>query len=218
MKKLLLLVGLLAVMHGNVAQGEIVYDVYFRLPSIGDGLDSTFSVTPGQSILGVEAVVRETVSGVDTSALAAANVNGFGIDISVVGSDGLTSNKMTNVTGGSAAVSDSPTKFAYFSFAGGIAPGPDVAGVREFILGTLDITAPTVGSTTFSLLDPNPAISGDISTFAAGPGVAGLEAVAAASGGAFRTRSVTLQAVPEPSSMLVLGAASAVVLVRRRRR
>jgi len=206
-----LLAALLAAFCCETARADVIYDVFFRVPGQGDGLGTTFNVLPDQTITGVEAVLRETISGLSTSALAVSNVNGFRIDITVVGSNGATSGKVTNTAGGSTTDSDSATTFGYFSIAGGRGPSPDVGGVREFILGTLNFTAPTTGATTFSLVDPNPGLPGDITTLA-GPGANGLEPL-----GTFRTHGVTLQVVPEPNVLLALTFTSALACIRRRR-
>lgn len=210
MKSCIIMVSVLATVCCGSARADVIYDLYFRVPGLGDGVDTTFDVSPGQSFTGVEAVLRETITGDSQSALAVSTINGFGINIAVTGSNGSVSGKVTNTTGGNAADSDSPTTFGYFSFAGGMPPSADVGGVREVILGTLDFTAPTIGATTFALVDPNPAIAGDITTFA-GPGAAGIESV-----GTFNTRSITLQAVPEPGALLTLTFTSAFVFFRRR--
>lgn len=212
MKSFVWLVATLVFLSCGTARGDVIYDLFFRLPGLGDGLDSNFNVSPGQTITGVQAIVRETVTGVSASALAAANVNGFGINLSVVGSDGSTGSKTTNTTGGFSALSDGDSTFGYSAFVGGIVANDLGGRVREFSLGTLNFMAPTTGSTTFVLVDPNAGLPGDITTFAPGPGALGLESV-----GAFRTRSTTLTAVPEPNTLAALIVTGTFAFTRRRR-
>jgi hypothetical protein len=85
-------------------------------------------------------------------------------------------------------------------------------GQREAVFGTVDLTAPTIGQTTFTLADFNPVADGDFTTF--GTGAFGLESISAASGGGLFGRSVTLSAVPEPGSTLFVSSIVACGLCR----
>ncbi|MCO8124698.1 PEP-CTERM sorting domain-containing protein [Stieleria sp. TO1_6] len=212
---------LLAVLTPNEGRAALVYDLFLRT-SLGDGLDSTFDVAANTSITGAQVILRETVSGGDSSLLAASNLNAFNATVSASGSDGSFDNLVTDVTGGVAGPQNDSDTLNYFAL-GPILSQPGRtstdagAGVREIVLGVLDLSGPMAGSTVFTISDASGA-DGDFTTF---DSAGGLESLSVASGGGFFGRSFTLNAptaIPEPSSLFCLSMIGSGFLLRRRRR
>ncbi len=217
--RFVLIVGFVAFAAGfRNAQAELVYELFFRTAA-GDGVDSRVTVAPGETFTNVQAILRETISGTSDSLLGSSNLNAFNAQVLAAGSDGGFSERQTDGDGGNVVNGNSPDRFTFtaFSFAGqpGKAPNMIDAAVREVTLGSLTLTAPTAGETTFTLADGTIG-DGDFTVFS---NVMGLERLARDSGGGFFGRSLTLAAtVPEPSSLAFLGLLGGGMVLRRRRR
>ncbi len=202
----------------NIARADLIYDIFFR-GAFGDAIDSTTNATPEQKFTGVQVIFRETVSGGSTSLLAAANLNAYAVNVFNTGSNGTFNTLTLNTSGGFAGAANDANTLNFVAL--GISFGQpgrtstDIGGGRrEALLGTLDLVAPTAGSTTFRLADFSSS-DGDFTTFLTG--ASGLESLAVASGGSLNGRSLTITAVPEPSSLLLLGIPIAIGLMRRKR-
>lgn len=203
------------------AQSAVVYDLFLRPAGGSAGLDTSLAVAPGQTLTGVEIVLRETLSGADVSLLTAANLNGYDVDVFDSGSDGSFANLTVDSTGGFAPASNDADTIVYAALGAALAqPGRSATGsgsVFEAILGTADLIGPTTGSTVFSVADGDPGFDGSFTTFNT-IGV-GLESLAVASGGSFNGRSLTLTtAVPEPSTSVLALFAAGIWIVRTRKR
>jgi hypothetical protein len=198
------------------ARAELVYDLAFRFSGdtapIANG--ANFVVSSNQQFVGVELLLVERVFGTTQSifgndALVSGNrfgnLLGFQANLGAIGADGQFANAQVNTTGGAANPNNDADTVAYLDLGSAIFNQPGLGstliepGVRAALLGTVDLTAPTLGQTTFTLSDFSTA-NGDFGTF----GVGGLENAAAASGGSFNNGSFSVTAVPEPSSFLAL--------------
>jgi len=215
------------------ANAALVYDLAFRFAGdttpIANG--ANFVVSPNQQFVGVELLLVERVFGPsasifgDDSLVGPANnrfgnLLGFQANIAANGADGLFTNAQVNTTGGVANPNNNNFDTVGYMALGNVMSQPGLGstllepGVRAALLGTVDLTAPTLGQTTFTLSDFS-ANDGDFGTF----GVGNLEGAAVASGGSFNNGSFTITAVPEPSSLVLLGLASGCgAFVRFRRR
>ena len=207
--RLFTLVALLSVMSLGSANAAITFDLFIRT-SVFDGFDNTFELRPSESIDGT-IVLRETVTDGTESLLAAANLNAAGVRVSATGSDGTFENLVTDTEGGFAP-NNTPDTLTFGALGGGFSqPGkPPVdlgGGIREITLGGLTLNGPSTGETTFALNDINPTATGDFTTFQA-----------VLDSGEFNYRSVTITAIPEPTSALMLLGAGSMVYLRRRRR
>lgn len=216
----------------SAANGAITYDLVFRTPGESGEFTSEVSLRSGETLVGVELLLIERVTGSSVSILGNdlgfagaggvdnrfGNLSDFAADLSVTGSDGSFTNLETNTIGGvpNTNLTDDDT-IAYT--AGGTffdQPGMQASfvatGVLEVSLGTVDIVAPTVGQSTYNLADID-VNSPNFRTF----GVGSLETAAAASGGSFNSGILTVSAIPEPSSFFGLGFLSLALTLRRRR-
>lgn len=218
----------------GTARGDIIYDLYFRAAGLADGINTTETVASGQSFTGVELILRETVSGGSASLFAddtllpaagsfnrAGNINSYNANVFATGSNGSFSNLSLNNLGGAANPQNDNNTLGYFAIATALGTPGRMAtevtpSVREIVMGTANLTAPTTGSTTFSVQDFDPLTEGDFTIFGSGAG--SLEGAATASGGSFNGHTLTLSAVPEPSSLMVIGLCAGLGLVRRRSR
>ena len=204
----------------NCTRAGIVFDIFFRHADFGDSKNATFSFDAGRVFTGTQVIFQETVTAGSVSLLGAANLNAYAVNVGNSGANGSFNTLTLNTAGGFAAGSnDADTlNFAAFGVPFG-QPGRssvDIGGgSREAILGTLNLVAPTAGSTTFTLADFNPGNDGDFTTFASGG--AGLESLSAASGGGLFGRTLTITAVPEPSTLALVGIGLAMGAVRRLR-
>lgn len=204
------------------ARADLIYDIFYRHADFGDAIDSAINVSSGQTFSGVEIVIRETITGATASQLGLANLNAYAVNVGSSGSNGSFNNLALTTTGGFAAGSNDADTLNYAALGPGFGqPGrtsTDLGGGQRLaVLGTVNLVAPTVGSTTFTLADFNPGVDGDFTTFATG--AAGLESISAASGpsgGLFgRSLQMTVSAVPEPSSMALVGLAASLFASRR---
>jgi hypothetical protein len=205
------------VLLASPIEAAITYDLFIRT-SVGDGLDTTVQVNPGQQIGGT-VVLRETISGTNDSLFAAANLNAFNATVSASGSDGRFDELTIDASGGADFGSSADT-ITYSAFGPILSqPGKSAtevgSDVREIVLGSLQLFAPTGGETTFTVADATSA-DGDFTTF--NSGASGLESLSVESGGGFFGRSLTVTAIPEPSSIAMLAIGSCGLLIRRRRR
>ncbi|WP_182866370.1 PEP-CTERM sorting domain-containing protein [Stieleria mannarensis] len=205
----------------HYANAEISYDLLLRT-SRGDGIDSTLATNAGEKLT-AEIVIRETVTGTNTSLLGAANLNAYNLSLQSIGGDGLFESLTLNGDGGFDAGS-TPTSLTFASFGPGFGqPGRSSIdrgnGIYEASLGTVTLQAPTAGETRFVVSDGT-AVDGDFTTFQT-VGF-GLESAATNSGGGFIGRALTLStqvtAIPEPSSVLALSLVCSAGLLRSRRR
>jgi hypothetical protein len=200
----------------------LIYDIFYRHADFGDAIDSSINVSSGQTFSGVEIVLRETVTGATASQLGLANLNAYAVNVGSSGSNGSFNTLTLSTAGGFAAGSNDADTLNYAALGAGLGqPGRSSTalggGQRLAVLGTVNLVAPTVGSTTFTLADFNPSVDGDFTTFATG--ASGLESISAASGpsgGLFgRSLELNVSAVPEPSSMALVGLAASLYASRR---
>ncbi len=188
------------------ARSEVVYELFFR-SSFGDSLDELFVVAPGERFE-ASVILQETVTGTSEANVGVNGLGGFGYRISTLGGDGsfeITARPNTLFT-----TFDTPDAAGGANFASTVAPVESIGnGVFEVNIGTVALTAPTLGAVTeFQLSDPRPA-----SDFA------GLGTGNNIEDDLVRFRSVTLSAIPEPSSAFALaGLAGCIVATSRRRR
>ncbi|TWU38494.1 PEP-CTERM sorting domain-containing protein [Novipirellula artificiosorum] len=156
-------------------------------------------------------ILRESIGDTDTSILGASNLNACAVNLSASGSDGTFLNLACDTTGGFETVANDADTLSYAAFGPTLMqPGKDSDDLgnkqREVLIGTVDLVAPsTIGETVFRLSDFNPALDGDFTTFDSSVAGLGLESLAVSSGGSFNTRSLTVTAVPEPSSLVLIG-------------
>lgn len=188
------------------AHSAIVYDIFIRT-SLGDS--GSFTVNPSEMFSGTM-ILRETIDGGDMSPLAASNLNFARINLASVGSDGSFSNLAGDGEGGFLIGADADT--IGYSALGAVFGQPGKApmvlggGVSEIVLGTVDLTAPTLGSSEFVLsVGDGASPNGFLTTFAGD-----LRPLADASGGGIFFSGTTLTAVPEPGSASLLGLAAIV--------
>lgn len=200
-------------------QAALTYDIFFRT-SLGDS--GTFNVNPG-SVFGASVILRETVTGVTPSLMASTNVNFFAVDIAASGSDGVFQNFLVNTTGGFATAANDANTIGFSALGVGFGqPGKSSSvvglGVREAVLGSVDLTAPTTGATSFSLINSSTASpTGWLTAF--NPGGSLVTAANNSGGGvAFAGTTLNVTAVPEPGSMALLGAIGCGVVIRFRKR
>ena len=209
----LLLVG------ASPCHGEVVFELFVRAAGV-DGIDTEIELNPSDRIVGVELILRETVTGSSNSFLAQSNLNAFSARVTATDADGNFDNLTLDTTGGFAAGSGEAGVITFAALGSGFGspgkPGIEVAtNVREIVLGTMDIIAPTSGSTRFTVDDATPN-DGDFTTF--GSGDQGLETLSADTGGGFFGRTLTVTAVPEPSFFALGLLGVGVVGTRRSRR
>lgn len=216
MKKFVPILFLLCAVCQN-AYGAISYDLFFKSPSFGDANNAVVVATPGQFFTGVGVVLRETVTDGSTSILNVENVSGFQVRAVADGGDGSFQNFAADPTGGSVNMTpgDVLNFFAFNAFPL-FQPGKPATevgpGIFEVQLGTIDLIAPTTGATMFSLLRLNDN-AGDIGTFGPrGVSLTGFD------GGTFNEGSLTLTAIPEPSSIAAIAALGAFGAFRLRRK
>lgn len=222
LKRLFALSAIVFGMFVSDARADLIYDIFYRHADFGNAVDSTVNVSSGHTFSGVEIVLRETVTGATVSQLGLANLNAYAVNVGRSGSNG-SFNTLTLSTDGGFAVGSNDADTLNYAALGPSSGQPgrtstDLGGGQRLaLLGTVNLVAPTVGSTTFTLTDFNPGFDGDFTTFATGG--AGLESISAASGpsGGLFGRSLTLNvaAVPEPSSFVLAGLAASLVASRR---
>lgn len=199
------------------SQAALTYDIFFRT-SLGD--QGVFNVNPG-SVFGASVILRETVTGATPSLIASTNINFFAVDIASSGSDGVFQNFLVDSTGGLPTAANDFNTIGFSAFGAAFGqPGKTStvtgAGVREVVLGSVDLVAPTLGTTEFSLLRSATASpTGWLTAF--NPG-GSLVTAANNSGGGVVFSGTTFTAVPEPGSMAVLGVISCGAIVRFRKR
>ena len=183
-----------------------VFELFFRVDGI-DGLDTTLIQTPGL-VSPSEIVLRETVTNM-TDPLTPLGINGINANIQATGSDGsFSAPGIVSPLVANANTADADTLGA-FNFFAGINPVEISPNVFDAVVGTIDLTAPTVGATTFTLSDFSAGNDFDVLTPATIPD------------GDITFRSVTLQsttAVPEPGSMATLALLGGTAAIRYRRR
>ncbi|TWU56523.1 hypothetical protein Poly51_24340 [Rubripirellula tenax] len=201
-------------LFSSVADAAISYELFFRAPELGDMNRVIVPASPGQVFSNVDVFIREIVTDGDTPVLATQRISSYGIDIAAAGSDGRFANVMTDITNGSATAAADDNTFSYsgLSIFGQGRTAVDVGGgIFEARLGSVDLIAPTIGESMFSLLRTNND-AGDIGTDTVN--------LVGRNGGSFIDGSLTLRAtaVPEPSSILLLSAAGAVSFYQLRRR
>ena len=219
-----LMLSVLAVNVGT-ASAEITFDLLFRPADGNDQRDAVVDITPGQSLFGVQLVLRETVTNGDDSYLAASNLNAYAANISLVSGDGSFSSLGVLTDGGFAPPGGNDADSIAFAAIGqafgqpGRVSSTAGVGVREAILGSVTLRGPVTGQAKFALTDASNN-DGDYTTFASGM-ESGLESLAVMSGGTFNNGSITLNAVavPEPSTALaLLGGLGCLIATGRRRR
>ena len=211
-------------------KAAVVYELAFRFSGEADLITNgaNFVVASREDFLGVEMLLVERLSGTSQSILGNdslvngnrfGNLAGFQANINALGADGQFSNAQVNLTGGQANPNNDADTIGYLALGtnffnqpglGSFLIGPET---RAALLGTVDLKAPTLGQTIFSLSDFS-TFNGDFGTWGAG----GLEGAASASGGSFNGGSFSFTAVPEPGSVAVLGVISCGALVRFRKR
>jgi hypothetical protein len=199
------------------SDAAIVYDLFIRT-TLGDS--GNFTVNPSQAFSG-SVILRETITTPDASPLAANNLNFYRVNVLSNGGDGIFDNLTTTfaVTEGFANGNDANTLgFASISSAGqtGRLSTNLGGGVREIVLGTVDLTAPTIGLTTqFTLgVGDGASASGFLTTSAGSlPDLAN-----ASTGGGVNFLSTSITAVPEPGSVAVLSIIGCGSLLRFRKR
>lgn len=201
------------------SQAALTYDLFFRT-SLGE--QGVFNVNAG-SVFGASVILRETVTGATPSLIAATNVNFFAVDIASTGSDGAFQNFLVDSTGGLPTAANDANTIGFSAFGAGFGqPGKTStvtgAGMREVVLGSVDLVAPTAGATEFSLLRSSTASpTGWLTAF--NPSGSLVTAANNSGGGVvFSGTTLNVTAVPEPGSMAVLGVAGCGALVRFRKR
>jgi hypothetical protein len=148
-------------------------------------------------------------------------VNFFAVDIASSGSDGNFQNFLVNSTNGFATAANDANTIGFAALGTSFGQPGKIStvvgsGVREIVLGSVDLTAPTTGATAFSMVRSATASpTGWLTAF--NPG-GSLVNAANSSGGGIVFSGTTLTAVPEPSSMAVLGLVGCGALVRLRKR
>ncbi|MEM9646759.1 MAG: PEP-CTERM sorting domain-containing protein [Planctomycetota bacterium] len=235
MKRMILPFAVLAMcLASQAASAALIYDLVLRAPGQGIMRDQVISVTPRESVSGVDLLLVETVTAGTPSILGddstiqgglllperSGNVIAFGADLAVDGSDGSFENLSTNEDGGAARAGTSDADTVAYIAVGSFLSQPGAsstaidATTRAVVLGTVDLIAPTVGQTRFTLTDLT-TDPGDFSTFSTGA----LEQAAIDSGGSFNGGSLTLSvaAVPEPSTWMVAMSVVGIVGFCRRR-
>ncbi len=212
-------------MLGQHADAALTYGLFFRGGPFTEPSEAIVPVAPGQRFDNVGLFFREVVTDGSTSILASEVIQGYRISVSAMGSDGRFENFVTDETGGfatdqGAGVTNTigfsqfafnPIRFGLGKQAVETSPG---SGIFEARIGTLDLIAPSVGQTTFTSF-PADGFPGDIGT----SGPRGTELVGF-EGGAFVNASLTVTAIPEPSSVALLaglGAFGAFRLHRKRK-
>jgi hypothetical protein len=188
----------------QVAPAAIVYDMLYRVGEF-ESFDGELQVAPASLIGGVEIVLRETVTAGEDSPLED-GLRTFYIDLLATAPDSIIDPTPTDafIPAGTAADLENPMS-AFVAFGSAPASRVDTETV-EVVLGTADLVGPQMGSTTFSLVDaepdePNMVLAND-------DPVDSL----------ITYRSLTLTAIPEPSSVVLLGGLGIAGLCVRRRR
>ncbi len=221
MKRTCLLVFLLFVGLTASANAAVTYELFFRSPGLTEQNNAFVLTMPGERFTPVDILIREITTGTDVGVLATENISSFNFSASATGGDGFFDSLVADGSGGF-GTNPQPGggTFSFFAFGPGFgSPGKASTlvspGVREVRLGTFNLIAPTIGSTTFDVVRGNND-PGDIGTFQ----TPGLSNVSDATGGFFREGRITLTAiaVPEPSSVILLGMATVLGCVWRRRR
>ena len=212
MKRLMISTLLAVCMVPTISHAALVYEVFYRLNG-ADAIDSTILTSPGAVFSDAEIVFRETVTGGDTPVLGSSSLGGVAIDLSFAGGSGFFSN-VTTSTGFNIPLpfADSDT-IAGAAFGVGISPFESSFGVFDAVVGTVDLTAPSVigEQTFFALADSQPALT--TSNFDV-VGAGDIDDLAIQ----FRTLTLAASAVPEPGSVAFLAVAGTVLGVARRKR
>ncbi|QDT06768.1 hypothetical protein K227x_51840 [Rubripirellula lacrimiformis] len=188
-----------------ISQAALVYDVFFKIAG-SEAADIIIPAAPGQVFAGAEVYLRETKAEVDASVLASAPVLSFAVQVLADGEGSATN--ATQVGAGTAL--SSPNTLSELSFVGARSAVSN-GNVAEFLLGTVDLVAPATvgGSSRFTFADPQASVN----NFRLSNG-------GVISDDLFTSRSLTLSvaAVPEPSTVLALAAVGGVAAYRLRRR
>ena len=198
---------LIGVLMAPCCQSAIVYDLFFRIGT-DDAIDGQFNVQSGQQF-DVEVILRESVTTPDAPNMGANGLGSFGFRIQQVGADGgFVINTRPNFQLDKFPGSDDTVGGA--NIFGSVVPIDDrTGGVFEGTLATVTLTAPSSGSTRFEFVDPEPGLS-NFAALGAGNNIDDGSV-------GFRSATLSVTAIPEPSSLLFMSGLGAVLLVRRRR-
>ena len=196
------------------AEAAVTFEVFLEVDG-DEGLDTNIVQEPG-TVLAANLIFRETVTD-GTIPVTPDGISAIGVDIRANGADGMFTDVTTSPTlfiGGTQR--DDDTFFGGTILPPGVLPDEVTTGVFDSLIGTVNLTTPTIGATTFSLSDPQPAMTvsnfnifGDISADGGIPD------------GDIIFRSVTLTstvAVPEPTSMAAMALLGGTAMIRRRRK
>ncbi len=208
------------------ACAAITYDLAIRPSGESASLDDTLTVSPGAILGNAEIVLIETVVGGSESILGgdelvagnrSGNLFSARANLNSSGADGSISNLQTITDGGGLGVSADQDTIHYLAlgvnlFQPGLNPTQIDTSTWEVVLGTVDINAPTVGTTEFRIEEFGD--DADFGTFSNGS----LELAATSSGGSFNSRSLSITAIPEPSFAAALGISMLLYGCRRRTR
>ncbi len=191
------------------ARADVVYDVFFQFQG-QELLDGSLEVTPGTRFDALDVIFRETVTGTSQPVVGESQLGGVGIAIVPDGGSGSFTNITTNPLFSIGNSSD-----AIAGAALGVGPALEEVGVGTGIfqtsVGTVDLIAPSAPheTTVFRLADLQPTSNNF-------RGILGQPI----DDSAINFRTLTITAIPEPSSVFALVAltGSVVVTSRRRRR
>jgi hypothetical protein len=200
----------------STANAALVYDVFIRT-SAGDGMSNVIQVSPGMTFQGAEIIFRETVTDGSTPNFGNSDLGSVGLLVTSSGSGGfsnLTGTTSLPIADEAAEATGDRIQRASLSFLGGVAATEVNTNVFEGVIGTIDLAGPVNPgeSITFSLSDSQPAASNNNwGTFAQGevPDDSAIQ---------FQSLTLTTTAVPEPSSLAMLGAGFVATMYRRRRK
>lgn len=188
----------------STARSEINYSLHFRHETFGlPDFETKLFVSPNQVIENVQIVLQERVTGGSTSVLASNRISSFEAALTISPStDGGIRDLLLNTSNGSAGPLNGADYLHYFGAFGASGPQDGLVSTRvsddvyQALLGWVTIYGPSTGSFTLAVNDPRPAVDGDF-------GIAGEELFGLESLGTFTGGSLTIAAVPEPSSLIL---------------
>lgn len=196
---------LTALITASTSQAASVFELFFSVNG-QEGLDSTF-VEPAGAVLPSEIIFRETVTD-GTGQITIPGIGFVNANITAVGGDGSFSTPQVSSALTPIGTADADT-LAGSGFFSGVNPVETSPGVFDAVVGTIDLTAPTFGSTTFTLSDFG---GGNDFEIVGGGGIDDADVI-------FRSVTVTTTtAVPEPNSMAALAMLGGTIAIRYRRR